>query len=149
MVFWVTLPFGCWICYSSQLSSNLSFMSRSLAEAPAKACCASSSGSVAHVLPPLQLPDVCTVKPRLSANPQNHISPKPLCPLVPAAQCLTNWLTPYGLAHLDHLSHQYPVICHHLCLANSVQPSTLSNYSASCEGYTTPYNESPFPGHYW
>ena len=126
----------------------LLFMSRSLAEAWAKACCASSSGSVAHVPPPLPLLDVQTIKLWLSTNPQNCISPNPLCLLVPATQHLTNWLNPFGIVNLDHLSHQYPVdivICHCLCLTNSVQPSTLSSYSAGLLRFTKFCNDIGIP----
>jgi len=108
-------------------------MSRSLAEAWARACSASSSGSPTFMHLPLLRPEVCATKPRLSSNPQNCITPNPLRPFVPATECFTKWLTPYGLAHLDKLSQWFPIdiiICHWLCLANSILPLTLSNYSA-------------------
>src|SRR5882724_2268289 len=110
-------------------------MSRPLAEAWVKAHSASSGRSVAFIPPPLPLLKTCITRPRLSTNPQNQIAHNSLHPLVPAMQCLTKWLThTYGLVHLDVLSHQFPVdiiTCCHLCLANSIQPSTLSNYLAS------------------
>jgi len=149
MVFRVLFPFNCRNHSSSQMSLFLSsLMSRSLAEAQAKARRMSSGGSVAFTPPPLPLPDRHSTKPRLSSNPQNHIIPSPLRPLVPASQCFTNWLTPYGIAHLDKLSLQYPleiIIRHHLCLANSVQSSTLSNYSAGLLRFTKFCNNYNIP----
>jgi len=66
----------------------------------------------------------------------------------------TSYSMPYQLAnpisivHLDHLSHQYPVdivICHCLCLTNSVQPSTLSTYSAGLLRFTKFCNDIGIP----
>src|SRR5882724_6434773 len=85
----------------------------------------SSSGSVAFVPLPLLLLVIHATKPRLSNNSQNCISPNPLCPVILAGECLTKWMNPYGPAHLDHLSHQFPIdilICHCLCLATVSSP---------------------------
>ena len=155
VVLWVTLPFECWSQSSSQLSLKIFFfMSRSLAEVQAKAHCASSGGSVAFELPPLPLPEIHATKPRLFRNPHNCISPNPLQPLIPATQCFTKWLAPYGIACLNHLSCQFHVdiIIHcHLCLANCILPSTLSNYVSSllcftkfCNNYSVPESD-PLP----
>ena len=152
VVLWVPIPFKCQTQFSSQLIlHNFYFMSRLLTEAWAKAHSTSSGGSVAFEPPPLPLPLAHTTKPRLSNNPQNHISLNSLRPLVPATQCFTKWIMPYGIACLDQLSHQVPIdimIHHHLCLANCILPSTLSNFVASllqftkfCDDYSIPESE--------
>src|SRR5882724_3290630 len=71
-------------------------------------------------------------KLRLSTDPHNCIEPNPLHPPILASECITKWLTPYGIAKLDSLILKFPIdiihCCH--CLINSVQPLMLSNYSA-------------------
>ena len=152
VVSWVTHPFECEINCSSQPSLNpFSFISRSLAEAWAKAHSTPSSGAVVFIPPPLLLPDDHAIKHRLLSNPQDHISPNLLQPLIPAAQSLTKWLTPYGLSCLDQLSFEFPtniIIHHHQCLAKCIQPTTLSNYLASllqftkfCDDYGVPESD--------
>src|SRR5882724_2535275 len=97
---------------------------------------------------PLPLPEAHATKPRLSTNPQNQIAPNPLHPLVPATECFTKWLTPYSLSHLDQLSQHFPIdiiIHHQLCLANSIQLSTLGNYSASLLHFTKFCNDLGIP----
>src|SRR5882724_10454380 len=119
-VFWVLFPFGCRYLFSSQMSLfHTSFMSRSLAEARAKARKTPFSGSGAFVPPSLPLPEGRLPKPRLSTNPQNCIIPSSLRPHVPAIQCFTHWLTPYRIAQLDSLSSLFPpdiIVRHCLCI---------------------------------
>ena len=127
---------------------HTSLMSRSLAEVQAKACKTPFGGSVAFVPPSLLLLEGCLPKPRLSTNPQNCIIPSSLRPHVPTIQHFTHWLTPYRIAHLDSLSSLFPpdiIIRCRLCIANSIQPSTLSNYSSGllrftifCDDYNVP-----------
>jgi len=90
-------------------------------------------------------------KLRLSTDPHNHIEPNPLHPPVLASECITKWLTPYGIVKLDSLILKFPIdiIIHCcLCLINSIQPSMLSNYSTSllcfnkfCDDYGIPEND--------
>src|SRR5882724_1341926 len=78
-VFWVLFPFSCRYLSSSQMSLfHTSFMSRSLAEARAKARKTPFGGSAAFMPPSLPLPEGRLPKPRLSTNPQNHIIPSSL-----------------------------------------------------------------------
>jgi len=114
-------------------------MSRSVAEARARARAAASGGLVPFVLPPLPLPESSKRRPRLPTKLHDRIIPNPLRPHVLAADRFTHWLTPYGIAKLDQASHLFPtheIIRHCLTMANSVLPSTLSNYSSGLARFT-------------
>src|SRR5882724_5915669 len=104
--------------------------------------------SMAFVLPSLLLPDGCLPKPRLLTNPQNHITPSSLCPHVPVTQCFTCWLMPYGITCLDNLLLQFPldiIIYCCLCIANSIQPPLLSNYSLGLLHFTKFCDDNNIP----
>src|SRR5882724_8574515 len=114
-------------------------MSRSIAEACAYAHVAKSGGLVPFVLPSLPLPKPSRRQSRLPPKLQDHIILNLLCPHILVANCFTGWLTPYGIARLNEASHLFPthsIIRCCLIMANSVLPSTLSNYSAGFIHFT-------------
>jgi len=114
-------------------------MSRSVAEARARARAAVSGGLTPFIPPPLPLPDTRIRRPRLPSKLHHRIIPNPLRPHVLASERLTKWLTPYSIAKLDEASRLFPthaIIRCHLTMANCVLPSTLSNYSAGLIRFT-------------
>src|SRR5882724_661837 len=91
------------------------------------------------VPPSLPSPDPGKRRPRLPPKQQDRITPNPLRPNILAADCFTGWLTPFGISKLDEASHLFPahtIIRRRLVMANSVLPSTLSNYAASLIRFT-------------
>ena len=76
---------------------------------------------------------------RLPSKLHNHITPNPLCPHVLATDRFTQWLMPYGITKLNEASHLFPtheIIRCCLTMANSILPSTLSNYSSGLAHFT-------------
>jgi len=85
--------------------------------------------------------------PHASCVSHHTLSPNPLCPHVLAPDCLTRWLTPFGIKHMNSLMNFFPpwlIAMSHL-LSKSIALSTISNYSSDlmpfsqfCDDYHIP-----------
>src|SRR5882724_1607280 len=103
-------------------------------------------------LPPLPQLETCQKCPRVSSNPQNHLVPNPLCPLVPAADRFTSWLSLYGIAHMNMELTHFPseiIICRCLVMAHCVLPNTLKNYTAGLSHFTKFCDDFEIPESEW
>src|SRR5882724_223800 len=125
--------------HSPQSSSPSYGMSRSIAKARARAHPAASGGMAPFVPPSLPSPDPGKRRPRLPPKQQDRITPNPLRPNILATDRFTGWFTPFGISKLDEASPLFPahtIIRRCLVMANSVLPSTLSNYAAGLIRFT-------------
>ena len=87
-------------------------------------------------------------RPHTSKSPHLAISPNLLHPHIVATHCLTRWLTPFGVSHMNALSAFFPahvITMSHTLLSKSVAPTTLTNYSSGlmcfscfCDDYCIP-----------
>jgi len=114
-------------------------MSRYIAEAHARAHTAVSGGLVPFIPPSLLLPEPSKRCPKLPPKLHDCIKPNQLHPHVLTSNCFTDWLTLYGITNFDAASllfPTHPLIRCCLIMANSVLPSTLSNYSAGLIHFT-------------
>jgi len=109
VVYWVPQTFVCphHLCSTQRLHTSYG-MSRSVAEAHAWACTATSGGLAQFIPLPLWPPDHSTRQPRLPNNVLDHIIPNSLRPLVLTPDQFTEWLTPYGIAKMDKTSCLFP-----------------------------------------
>ena len=86
--------------------------------------------------------------PHASRVPYHALTPRPLCPHVPAPDRLTCWLTPFRVSHMNSLSNFFPphiIAMWRVLLSRYVAPSTLANYSSGllrfscfCDDYHIP-----------
>jgi len=101
-----------------------------LARGPSHAM--ASSGSVPQAVPALLQLKPCLKCARVPSNPQDHIAPNDLRPLVSAGDRFTSWLSPYGIMQMNHQTSilSLEIVIHRcLVMVHAVLPSTLKNYS--------------------
>jgi len=98
-------------------------------------------------VPPLPLPNKCTIHDCLTSNHQDHISPSPLHPHVITSDRFTFWLSPFGIAQMNAQASIFPLkIIIHRCLimAHCVLLGTLKNYAAGLPIFSNSAMISPY-----
>ena len=71
--------------------------------------------------------------PRSSRRTIDRLLINPLRPVVPAGDCLTLWLTPFGIRSMEQHARLLPphiITCKRLLVTRAIAPKTLSNYGA-------------------
>ncbi|KAF8586659.1 hypothetical protein K439DRAFT_1340540 [Ramaria rubella] len=123
-------------------------MPRNISEARTRARATTSGGAFPCQVPPLPLLDSCIRRPRLPSRLDNHITPSPLHPPVLSQDRFLNWLTPFGIKHMNTESCLLPphiILQKRFVMCHCIEPNTLKNYTAGLIHFTKFCNDFLVP----